>query len=107
MGEWIDDYVEFKQEVVPQLKGGLDFTNNINCKLFTVEVKHNVAQVINTGGKNALGVVALRTQTNDVAVSHTFINTTSKGETELTFIFTPVPSDLATKYKVPILVLFS
>lgn len=58
--DFINDFADFREQVIRALRNGLTFKDNFNCIVSTVSLKHNTPQVINTNGQQPIGVIVLR-----------------------------------------------
>lgn len=63
-GQQLEDALQYiadlADNVVRILQNNLTYADNFNCKVATLSLKHNTAQVINTNGKRPYGIQVLQ-----------------------------------------------
>jgi hypothetical protein len=68
LSELIDYTNNTFEQLIRALRNGLSFSDNFNCKVSTVELTHDVFQIVNTDGKTPSQILCGRTFSLTTAV---------------------------------------
>lgn len=98
------DYVNTGfEQIVRALRNGLTFSDNVNCKVSTVDLTHNVEQVVNSDSKTPFGIIPIRTLSTTTGIDSLAWYIDTSGRLVVKAGFTGAPSGVQ---KVTLIILF-
>ena len=107
-GKQLDELIDFvndlADQIVRSLRNGLNFQDNFNCLVSTVEVKSGESTVVNTGGQRPYGIFPIRVISETVSVANLVWFIDDKNQTTVKIDFAGAPT---TAQKVVIVILFN
>ena len=103
LAELIDYTNNTFEQIIRALRNNLSFADNFNAKVATVELTHNVNQVINADGKTPTGILPSRVFSTTTGIDSFAWYVSDKGEVNAKATFTGAPT---TAQKVVLIILF-
>lgn len=95
-GQELSDFVNYVAELAEQtlrnLRNGLTFQDNFNCLVSSVKLSQATNTVINTGGKQPIGIIPIRVVSSSLTIDSFgwFIDTKGQVNVNVRYSGTPV-----------------
>jgi len=107
-GQQLDELIDFVNDLADQMvrsiRNGLNFQDNFNCLVSTLEISDGEETVVNTGGQTPYGIIPLRVISQTVSVTNLVWYVDDKGQTKVTASLAGSPVG---KQKVVVVILFN
>jgi di/tripeptidase len=96
-GSQLEELITFVNDLADQtlraLRQGLTLSDNINCLVQTIQLKHNVESVLNTDSKTPVAIIPARVYSSTTGINGFIWYVNSKNEVIVKASFLNTPTD--------------
>ena len=93
LGELITFVNDLADQTLRALRQGLTLSDNINCLVQTIDLKHNVESVVNTNNNTPVAIIPARVYSSATGINGFIWYVNSKSQTIVKATFIDAPTD--------------